>query len=411
MQAVANYEAYIKEGAGQSLLEYWEKTGRRLQFIRKNSKTGKIENWFPPASERLANTLWLDVKAYENEKIFPTQKHVGLLQRLIEFACPTNGLVLDCFCGSGTTAVAAETMKDADGKPAPRRWIAIDCGKFAIHITRKRLIEATARPFTVENIGFYARHGEWKDIWQANPSAKVYRNAMVEVYGGAPVEGFTYLHGRKGNRWVHVGPLNAPVADAQIECIAKEAAASDCLTVDVLSADIPIDWNKSEIETKYGVTIYARIIPQVAIEAVRDRIKRKRQKDPKIEAAPDIHFFSPPDIEVRAETSKSGGVTIKLTRLTVDLEDCLATQDASKRAAIKQRLTDWRALVDYWAVDWDYNGEWFRNDWQTFRTRKNKEIAMQAATDYPGESGDKRIAVKVTDIFGNDGLKVIRVTL
>ncbi len=31
--------------------------------------------------------------------------------------------------------------------------------------------------------------------------------------------------------------------------------------------------------------------------------------------------------------------------------------------------------------------------------------------DYPGEKGDKRIAVKVTDIYENDGLKVIRITL
>ncbi len=147
-----------------------------------------------------------------------------------------------------------------------------------------------------------------------------------------------------------------------------------------------------------------------AIDAVRERIKRKRTKDPKLEAAPEVHFFSPPDIEVRAETS-AGGVTVKLTRLTVDLDDCLATQDAAKRAEIKSRITDWKALVDYWAVDWDYNGEFFRNDWQTFRTRKSKDIAPQAAHTYPESKGDKRIAVKVTDIFGNDGLKVIHITL
>lgn len=363
-------------------------------------------------------SIWSDIgpvgaQAAERTS-FPTQKPVTLLQRIIAASSNEGNLILDCFSGSGTTALVAETMKDADGKPAPRRWIAIDCGKFAVHITRKRLIEAGARPFAVENIGFYARQGEWKDIWQANPSAKMYRNAMVEVYGGATVEGFTYLHGKKGARWVHVGPLNQPVADGQMTRIVEEAAATDTKAVDILSADIPIDWNKSEIEQKYGVSVYARIIPQVAIDAVRERIRRRRQKDPRLEPAPDIHFFSPPDIEVRADVTrngKDGSVVVKLTRLTVDLDDCLATQDAAKRAEIKKRLTDWKALIDYWAVDWDYNGEWFANDWQSFRTRKNKAIATQAARDYPGEQGDKRIAVKVTDIFGNDGVKVIRVTL
>ena len=102
---------------------------------------------------------------------------------------------------------------------------------------------------------------------------------------------------------------------------------------------------------------------------------------------------------------------MKLTRLTVDLDDCLSTQNAAKRAEIKQKLTDWKALIDYWAVDWDYNGETFRNDWQTFRTRKNRDSATQAGYDYQNAKGDKRIAVKVTDIFGNDGVKVIRITL
>ena len=374
----------------------------------------RVKRYLDESQGQPVQTIWTDISPVQgqaNERVgYPTQKPIALLQRIIAASSNPADLVLDCFSGSGTTAVAAETMKDAEGKAAPRRWIAIDNGKFAIHLTRKRLIEANARPFAVENVGFYARQGEWQDQYAKSPSAKLYRDAMVEVYGGAPVEGFTYLHGKKGSRWVHVGPMNAPVIESQLECIVKEAAASDTRSVDVLSADVDIDFNKGEIEAKYGVTVQAKIIPQAAIEAVRDRLKRKRAKDPKLDAAPDIHFFSPPDIEVRALPS-GGGVTVTLTRLTVDLDDCLSTQDAAKRAEIKQRITDWKALVDYWAVDWDYDGQTFKNDWQTFRTRKSREIAPQAAHTYAEGHGDKRIAVKVTDIFGNDGLKVIRVTV
>ncbi len=379
------------------------------------SKDGmpSVKRFLDEVGGNFVEDLWADVQplnSMSNERVnYPTQKPLDLLERIIAASSNPGDLVLDCFSGSGTTAVAAETMKDAEGKAAPRRWIAIDNGKFAIHLTRKRLIEANARPFAVENVGFYARQGEWQDKYAKSPSAKLYRDAMVEVYGGAAVEGFTYLHGRKGARWVHVGPMNAPVIESQLECIVKEAAATDVRSVDVLSADVDIDFNKGEIEAKYGVSVQAKIIPQVAIEAVRDRLKRKQRKDAKLEAAPDIHFFSPPDIEVRALPS-GGGVTVTLTRLTVDLDDCLSTQDAAKRTEIKQRITDWKALVDYWAVDWDYDGHTFKNDWQTFRTRKSREIAPQAAHTY-AHGGDKRIAVKVTDIFGNDGLKVIRVTV
>jgi adenine-specific DNA-methyltransferase len=400
----------------------WRYTKARMQeldeqgLIIKSGSTLKLKRFLEDSKGTPVSDLWTDIsqlRGYTNTEssvAYPTQKPVALLQRIIAASSNPGDLVLDCFSGSGTTAVAAETMKDAEGKAAPRRWIAIDNGKFAIHLTRKRLIEANARPFAVENVGFYARQGEWQDKYAKSPSAKLYRDAMVEVYGGAPVEGFTYLHGRKGNRWVHVGPMNAPVIESQLECIVKEAAASDVRSVDVLSADVDIDFNKGEIEAKYGVSVQAKIIPQVAIEAVRERLKRKQRKDAKLDAAPDIHFFSPPDIEVRALPS-GGGVTVTLTRLTVDLDDCLSTQDAAKRTEIKNRITDWKALVDYWAVDWDYDGQTFKNDWQTFRTRKSREIAPQAAHTYAEGKGDKRIAVKVTDIFGNDGLKVIRVTV
>jgi len=373
-----------------------------------------VKRFFDANEGTRVGDIWTDINPVNQvaaERVdYPTQKPESLLERIISASSNPGDLVLDCFSGSGTTAVTAETMKDAEGKPAPRRWIAIDNGKFAIHLTRKRLIEANARPFAVENVGFYARNEPWQDKYAKSPSAKLYRDAMVEVYGGAPVEGFTYLHGKKGARWVHVGPMNAPVVESQLECIVKEAAASDTRSVDVLSADVDIDFNKGEIEAKYGVSVQAKIIPWVAIEAVRERLKRKRAKDPRLESAPDIHFFSPPDIEVRALPS-GGGVTVTLTRLTVDLDDCLSTQDAAKRTEIKNRITDWKALVDYWAVDWDYDGQTFKNDWQTFRTRKSREIAPSASHTYAEGEGDKRVAVKVTDIFGNDGLKVIRVTV
>jgi hypothetical protein len=45
------------------------------------------------------------------------------------------------------------------------------------------------------------------------------------------------------------------------------------------------------------------------------------------------------------------------------------------------------------------------------RTRKSREITPHAAHTYADGKGDKRFAVKVTDIFGNDGLKIIRKTV
>ncbi|MDP9364526.1 MAG: site-specific DNA-methyltransferase [Chloroflexota bacterium] len=402
---------------------YWRYSRERMEQL---IAAGRVVQPSPGAVPRLKRYLdemagvpiqsvWDDitpVNSQAQERMnFPTQKPVALLQRIIAASSNPGDLVLDAFAGSGTAAVAAETMKDAEGNPAPRRWIAVDCGKFAVHITRKRLIEAGSRPFAVENVGFYARGREWKDLWGVQPAARRYRDAMVEIYGGTPVDSFAYLHGRKGNRWVHVGPLDAPVAETQIEKILEEAAGSEIKAVDVLSADVPIDFNPGEWKARFGVAMHNKVIPRDAIEAVRDRLKRRKRKDAALEPAPDVHFFSPPDVEVQVAVA-GDAVTVKLVRLTVDLDDCLQTQDPAKREEIKKRITDWRALVDYWAVDWDYHPEGpFQNDWQSFRTRKQKEIAMQAAHNYGSAQGEKLVAVKVTDVFGNDGLKVARVVV
>ncbi|MBF6589097.1 MAG: site-specific DNA-methyltransferase [Ktedonobacterales bacterium] len=359
--------------------------------------------------------VWLDVDPVNSQATeavgYPTQKPVALLQRILAASSNPGDLVLDAFAGSGTTAVAAETMKDADGKPAPRRWLAIDCGKFAIHITRKRLIEQQGRPFTVENIGYYTR-ADWQSLLARRPSARVYRDSLVEIYGGQPTEGYAYLHGRKGAHWVHVGPLDRPITETDLPDILAEAASTEIRAVDILSADIPVDWNPNAAEYQYGVTVHPKIIPQAAVEAVRSRLKRRRRKDPDIEPAPEIHFFTPPDVEI-AVIPQPGSVTVKLTRLTIDLDDCLSTQDERKRAQIKAKIADWTALADYWAVDWDWREDQpFQNRWQTFRTRKQRDLTMQVSHTYADtDRGEKRIAVKVTDIFGNDGLKVIRVRI
>lgn len=65
---------------------------------------------------------------------YPTQKPTGLLERVIESACPEHGIVLDPFCGCGTTIHAAQKLK--------RTWVGIDITHLAISLIEKRLRDA-----------------------------------------------------------------------------------------------------------------------------------------------------------------------------------------------------------------------------------------------------------------------------
>lgn len=134
--AVANYELYLAEGQprGLSLAEYWELTGKTLRFIRKD-EDGKPQYWRAPADRVLADTLWLNVLTYENQKIYATQKHEDLLARLITGYSDHDDIILEPFAGSGTGAAVAEKLG--------RRWIAMDCGKLAIYTIQKRMLTLT----------------------------------------------------------------------------------------------------------------------------------------------------------------------------------------------------------------------------------------------------------------------------
>lgn len=84
--------------------------------------------------------VWTDIpplNSQAEERVgYPTQKPVALVQRIIEASTDKGDLVLDCFSGSGTTAVVAESLN--------RRWIANDAGKLAIYLTQRRLLSSAA---------------------------------------------------------------------------------------------------------------------------------------------------------------------------------------------------------------------------------------------------------------------------
>jgi DNA modification methylase len=423
------------------------------------------------------SSVWSDISPVNSQAVerlgYPTQKPVALLERIITASCPPGGLVLDSFMGSGTTSEAAERLG--------RRWIGIDNGKYAIHLARKRLIQLhglprpperpsydyvgckhcknierkdkpqrspgpyQVRPFTVENMGVYQRASEWQGFQQHRTA---YRDEMIKVFGGEPVEHSPLLHGRKGNAWVHVGPLDAPVSSVQVWSIAREAQRTSTKAVTVLSADFDTlsGSEKDDIKKKTGVAVTIRVIPASAIDEVKRRLDLLRANpDLAIESTAIPAFYAPLSIVLQEEVS-GRNVTLALKRCEVDIESFIASQrpmlkavtdmmtDKAKKKAVdelkrwekrEKELTDWlakarswQAFVDFWAVDWNYGRQVgedekpiFVTEWQSFRSRGADgigELTFAAKFSYP-ETGRYRIAARVTDVFGNDGIATVEV--
>ena len=80
----------------------------------------------------------------------------------------------------------------------------------------------------------------------------------------------------------------------------------------------------------------------------------------------------------------------------------LPLKDESRRPEIEKCLAkNFAYLIDYWTIDWNYNGDIFRSEWQAIRDRKgNQPVPVIAETLERGKR--YTVAVRVVDVFGND---------
>jgi hypothetical protein len=376
-------------------MEEYDRKGL-LVVVGKAEPTLKVKQYLDESRGRQVTDWWDDISqlrgyatSQEERTGYETQKPEALLSRIISASSREGALVADCFCGSGTSLAAAEKLG--------RRWIGCDLSRFAIQVTRKRLLDIpNCRPFEVLNLGKYERQH-----WQvhvngqgANPEAVVarYLDFIVQLYRAERVQGFTHLHGRKAGRMVHVGATDAPVTLAEITDALDECAANNFRGLDVLGWEwemglhdlVPVEARKRGIDLRL-LTIPREVMDKRAVEAG------------------DVHFYELAYLD--AEVRKSG------TEVQVGLRNFIIPNLELIPQDVRDKVTRWSDYVDFWAVDWDYQGDTFHNAWQSYRTRKHPSLRLES-DPHPYEAlGRYQVMVKVIDIFGNDTTKLIPVTV
>ena len=322
--------------------------------------------------------LWTDISSFQTATRsreytgYPTQKPEALLERIIEASSNPGDLVLDCFVGSGTTAAVAEKLG--------RRWIAVDIGRFAIQTTRKRLLDIPGcRPFEVQNLGSYERK-YWQLPGSDNyDSVAEYVSFILDLYEARPsLHQHRLLHGVKDGRAVHVGPTDAPVTREVIEAAIQEADDAGFARLDVLGWEFEMGIYPNV--TEKGIHCYR--IPREVLD--------KRNVD-----AGGIHFFELSVAEARLNELGNNCVSVKLTYFMPAVDDYMK----KKLTKMPENEFDW---IDYWSVDFEYDGEVFVNQWQAYRTRNKRKLALVSDPHEYQDDLPKSIVVKIIDTFGND---------
>ncbi len=92
--------------------------------------------WYTLASQRDIWDIAMLGRTKKERVGYPTQKPLELLERVITASCPKDGIVLDAFCGGGTTCVAAERLG--------RRWVGVDVCEKAFDLVQERMKKEVA---------------------------------------------------------------------------------------------------------------------------------------------------------------------------------------------------------------------------------------------------------------------------
>ncbi len=396
------------------------------------------------------NDWWPDVKKITSptdpEKLYyPTQKSEELLKRIVTLTTNQGDIIADFFCGSGTTLAVAEKLG--------RKWIGADLGKFSIHTTRKRLIGVQRelkqrggefRAFEVLNLGKYERqhyvgiNPNLSDSEKTQQIAKRdsdFTRLILNAYHGEAESGYRTFHGKKAGRLISIGPINLPVTRLFIEEIILECREKRITKVDVLAFEYEMGLfpNIQEEAKNKGIDLVLKYIPREVFD------KRAIEKD-------QVVFHDVAYIEVK-HIVKGKKVSVELTDFSVFYnQDILSNAEAEINEARpgaskiivfngkilkltkvegstmphRQVLTEkWSDWIDYWAVDFDFENRreiinvkmddgsfeevWtgdfvFENEWQSFRTKTNRDLELKSVTK-DLSPGKHKIAVKVVDIL------------
>lgn len=382
---VARYKQYLDEAEGYPEQTLWEDT------VWKDKETQFIVSWSDEGVD------------------YDTQKPEGLLERIIKASSNQASIVADFFCGSGTTAAVAERLG--------RKWITSDLGKPACMITRKRLIDQDAKPFLYQHIGDYQVE-QMRSTMGSRFRIGDLAEIVLGLYGALPLpleENPNKNMGRvQGSKTLVLA--DSPNKMTGLATLRRAIEIRDNL-MGGWDKVVVLGWNFSpnighDIEALgQGDRLEVLVIPPDLL----DRLKKKGHKL----KADEVRFSSLQYLKlgaVKRERQDSGeALSVSIANYVLLTPEALNLDEANRDKLQKIINSDPLALIEYWSVDPDYDGEVFRSVWQDYRgNTENDSDPYRVATTarlagLPKKNGARRICVRVVDVFGFEAEATVEV--
>jgi adenine-specific DNA-methyltransferase len=382
---VARYKQFLDDAEGYPEQTLWEDS------VWRDKETQFIVSWSDEGVD------------------YNTQKPEGLLERIIKASSKEGSIVADFFSGSGTTASVAERLG--------RRWIAADLGKPACMIARKRLIDQDAKPFLYQHVGDYQ-----VEMARSTMGRKFRTGDLAEIvlglFGALPLP-IEENPNRNMGRISHTKTLVLADSPNKLTGLATLKRAIEIRDNLMGGWDkvVVLGWN---FDSGIGHDIHGlnqgdRLEVLVIPPDLLDRLKKKGDKL----KADEVRFSSLQYVKLKPVAREKQGdtesLTVEIDNYVLLSPDALNLDEANRQKLQKVVNKDPMALIEYWSVDPDYDGQLFRSVWQDYRGNTENDgdryrvETVARLTDLPAKAGPRRVCVRVVDVFGFEAEAVIEV--
>ena len=294
-----------------------------------------------------------------------------------------------------------------------------------------------------------------------------FRDLILRAYKAQPFEGSSFFHGKNAGRLVVIGPINLPVGRLFVEEVIVECRKIGASRADILAFEFEMGLFPAALEEarQKGIDLAPKYIPaevfdkravdkgqvvfhDISFVEATPRYVKGNKLAIQIELTDFSVYYSQGAAEAAIANMKDGKNGVICDR--GQLYKVTKTKDGVvEKERVTKRWTDW---VDYWAIDFDYESrkeivkvhkslgvldppattgagsgaamldpndfeeQWtggyiFDNEWQSFRTRQNRELELKTAPHVYARAGRYIVAVKVIDIFGNDTMTLVPVNV
>lgn len=391
----------------ESIYPLTDEAGRKFRMSGNNNATRYYAD-----EGRKADDVWTWIDRKENNVgqvfyalpeflDFQTQKPEKLLERILKASSQENGLIADFFGGSGTTAAVAERLG--------RRWIISDLGKPACMIMRKRLIDQNAKPFLYQAIGDYQVEAAKSTMGRKFRVGDL-SGVVLSLYGALPLQpednplrnlGAVVYGGKK--TLVLVDSPNKLTGDATL----RKAIAQREHLLGGWDRVVVLGWN---FEPSIGQSITALNDPRLEVLVIPpDLLDRLRKKGGIEKLRGQVRFSSLQYLTIKPVRRQRSGdeeqLQVTLDNYVLLSPEAINLDEDNRKKLLKVANAEPLALIEYWAVDPDYDGQVFRSVWQDYRGNTANDddplrVVTAAEFSVPYKTGERRVCVRVVDVFG-----------